>query len=723
MLNRYLYMWCLLFISMMPVATQTPGLEKAIQVQSTVQPSVPRINLTWVGPAGGTSWKIYRKLKDQDSWGAPLVSGLPSTVHSWADSTAEKNIAYEYRIQQIGSSAWGYILSGFEIPPVDDMGILILVLDTTELPAYINELEVWKSDLRYEGWRLKQISVSQTDSVGSIKERIKTSYNQNPEETKAILLFGHVPVPYSGNFNPDGHADHAGAWPCDGYYAELNGTWKDVAVNTVSAAQTRNRNIPGDGKFDQTTFPSALELQIGRVDMYDLPSLGNEGLLLKKYLIKDRLFRTGKQHIKNQAVIDDNFSVNNPEGFSASSWRGFSAICGKDSIFSSDYFSNMRNDSYLWSHGCGFGNYTGASGIGSSNDFGVDSVKGIFTMMFGSYFADWDNTNNFLRAAIAGGSILTNVWSGRPYWHFHQTALGESMGFSALKTMNNQNTYDNNSFPRGVHMAFIGDPTLKAFPTQQPSNFRANMVNEEAILSWNPAPGFVNGYHVYRLDSASGRYLRINQHPITGNTFTDTCLSENGIVSYLVRALKLERTPSGSFFSLSTGLEDTLISAGKTPLIASYSSTTSSLDVSFSASLSTANSWFWDFGDHSTGQGSETNHNYTLPGSYLVKLVAENSCEKDSISLIISVFDTGIDQPLAESIKLFPNPAHQYVRIKHAFPGRVLVSVSNLNGAVILQQPLNANGLLVLNDLNPGIYLLTIGPENKPGITRKLVIY
>ena len=344
-------------------------------------------------------------------------------------------------------------------------------------------------------------------------------------------------------------------------------------------------------------------------------------------------------------------------------------------------------------------------------------------MMFGSYFADWDNTNNFLRSAIAGGSMLTNVWSGRPYWHFHQTALGESLGFSAFKSMNNQNTYDNNSFPRGVHMAFIGDPTLKAFPTPQPSGFTANSVTQEAKLSWSPARGLVNGYNVYRLNASSGQYERINSQPVLGNSYTDTCLSENGIVSYLVRTLKLERTPSGSFFSLSTGVEDTLISEGKFPINAAYTYIPSSLDVSFSAESSSANSWVWDFGDNSSASGRETNHSYSLPGTYLVKLLVENSCEKDSSSTTISVFDTGINQPLSESFRLFPNPAHQYVRIRHAFPGRIRVSISSLSGAVILQQNLSSSGGLVLDDLSPGVYLLTLWPENKPGITKKLVIY
>ena len=47
--------------------------------------------------------------------------------------------------------------------------------------------------------------------------------------------FGHVPVPYSGDIVPDGHMpDHVGAWPCDGFYGDMDGTWTDNAVNDLA---------------------------------------------------------------------------------------------------------------------------------------------------------------------------------------------------------------------------------------------------------------------------------------------------------------------------------------------------------------------------------------------------------------------------------------------------------------------------------------------------------
>src|SRR6185503_3639869 len=106
---------------------------------------------------------------------------------------------------------------------------------------------------------------------------IKADYSADPANVKSVFLFGHVPVPYSGQLNPDGHADHVGAWPADVYYGDIDGNWTDNSVNftqsinTDAADAARLTNRPGDGKFDQTQIPSPVELEVGRVDLSNLP--------------------------------------------------------------------------------------------------------------------------------------------------------------------------------------------------------------------------------------------------------------------------------------------------------------------------------------------------------------------------------------------------------------------------------------------------------------------
>lgn len=52
-------------------------------------------------------------------------------------------------------------------------------------------------------------------------------------------------------------------------------------------------NVPGDGKFDQTFIPSTIELEVGRVDLSDLPAFlpKTERDLLRQYLDKNHNFR------------------------------------------------------------------------------------------------------------------------------------------------------------------------------------------------------------------------------------------------------------------------------------------------------------------------------------------------------------------------------------------------------------------------------------------------
>lgn len=179
-----------------------------------------------------------------------------------------------------------------EVAATDYRGKLVLLVDNTFTASLAPELAQLRLDLKADGWVVLRTDVSRTASVSSVRTIVANQYNADPANVKALFIVGHVPVPYSGNQNPDGHQEHKGAWPADGYYGDVNGLWTDAAVNVTSAARTANNNVPGDGKFDQTTFPSAVELQVGRVDMYDMPAFAvGETQLMRNYLNKLHSFK------------------------------------------------------------------------------------------------------------------------------------------------------------------------------------------------------------------------------------------------------------------------------------------------------------------------------------------------------------------------------------------------------------------------------------------------
>ena len=91
-------------------------------------------------------------------------------------------------------------------------------------------------------------------------------------------------------------------------------------------------------------------------------------------------------------------------------------------------------------------------------------------MFFGSYFGDWDSQNDFLRAVLGTANYtLTSAWAGRPNWICHHMGLGLTIGFSALLTQTNSGLYDTGIEYAEVHIALMGDPTLRMHIVAPPS--------------------------------------------------------------------------------------------------------------------------------------------------------------------------------------------------------------------------------------------------------------
>ncbi|MCY7410115.1 MAG: T9SS type A sorting domain-containing protein [Chitinophagales bacterium] len=556
-LSLFIVQLAIAFISVAQVSK-----DYAVMVTAEVSDSPPSIIVKWNNSADATAFSVYRKTESSNSWGA-AIANLSGTEVEYIDNAVVVDSGYEYRVYRSASSginSYGYAYSAIKLGTTDYRGKCLLVVDTTITSSIEIELNRLMKDISGDGWQVKRINVNRNDSVKTIKNLIVTEYNADAD-TKCVLLFGHVPVPYSGNLNPDGHPDHLGAWPCDGFYGDMNGTWTDATVNNITASRQENWNVPGDGKYDQSSW-GTIELQIGRVDLYNLPSFpDSENVLLKRYLDKDHAFRTGEFTNLPQGLIDDNFGAFSGEAFASSGFRSFAPMFGDTAVKELDYFGTMQTNSYLWSYGCGGGWYQGASGVGSTTDFVNDSVQSVFTMLFGSYFGDWDSQDNFLRAPLASkGQTLTSCWSGRPHWFFHHMALGENIGYSTLRVMNNSSTYFASYYPKYTHIALMGDPTLRMHVVRPPSSIVLTPPNgypNTTSISWTASPDNVLGYYVYTSNTEFGKYDRISDTIISGTSFIDENLF-TGVNWYMVKAVRLEETPSGSYYNTSTSIGDSV---------------------------------------------------------------------------------------------------------------------------------------------------------------------
>ncbi|MBI5093396.1 MAG: hypothetical protein HZB26_13270, partial [Candidatus Hydrogenedentes bacterium] len=418
--------------------------------------------------------------------------------------------------------------------------------------ALSSELALLQQDLVGDGWTVLRHDVNRSDSVPSVKSLILADYTADPANIKAVFLFGHVPVPYSGNLNPDGHPDHQGAWPADVFYGEMNGTWTDTTVNTTTATDPRNRNIPGDGKYDQSTIPTAVELWVGRVDLANMPAFPlSELQLLRQYLNKDHDFRQKTTTVQSRALVSDNFT-GLVEGPAQTGWR-FSALAGAASV-SAGSWSTLTSNDYLLAYGCGAGTYTSAGGIASTANYASSTYRAMFQMLFGSYFGDWDNSNNFLRAPLCNRTYgLTSCWVARPHWFIHHMGLGKPIGHG-MRLSTTSSLYYMSYSASQAHIALMGDPTLRLQYVLPPTGVSAIPSGSNASISWTAsADTGILGYNIYRSTLADGPFTRLNGGPlVAGTTYSDTSPLGGG-ATYMIRAVRLEQSSSGTYYNASQG--------------------------------------------------------------------------------------------------------------------------------------------------------------------------
>ncbi|MGB0430866.1 MAG: T9SS type A sorting domain-containing protein, partial [Bacteroidia bacterium] len=493
-----------------------------------------------------------------------------ATVNAPANAYTDKSmiIGQAYEIGVVKNSpmkAYGYISAGFKYAPSPVKGGAIVLIDSFFIDSLQSELQRFTEDLELEGWQTKTIYAGRNELVPDVKQRILDTYDEN---SVALVIIGHVPVPYSGNFTkfavipPDGHIEgsgnHTGAWASDAFYADLDGEWTDVSANHKDAKLDRGDNVPGDGKYDQTKIPSDVELQVGRIDFWEMNAFDKTEIeLMRNYFERNHNYRIGKWVANDQALIDNNFTAFN---LASTGYHNFSTFYTDNKISdTSDYIMAQRRESFTWSYGCGAGSFTTCNGLfnnkrASTTNIAEAPLNNVFTILAGSYFGDWDIANNFLRAPLCNQSLVS-FWGGLPRWYVHHMAKGYNIGYGTKLTMNNIADYDNGNFNNSfnsIHIALMGDPTLTMKGLSRPSGLNAITSAGDVELTWTAADGEIDGYNIYRWDT-SGVVKKVNDVVITSTSFVDETNWFRGDYTYTVRSVKLAENPSGSYYITSGG--------------------------------------------------------------------------------------------------------------------------------------------------------------------------
>jgi hypothetical protein len=351
---------------LLTACAQSSSQRSAVRMGATVTSTPPAITLNWAPESGSTGYSVFRKVPGAAAWGSTVVT-LPGTATTWTDANVSVGVTYDYRVTRTGGgTANGYIRSGIAVPAEEDRGTLILLV-SADLAAQLSlEIAALEQELLSDGWWVIRHDVEATTAPAEVRAQIIADRAADPD-VKAVYIVGHVPVPYSGNINPDGHVEHRGAWACDAYYGELDGNWTDATVNVPVTAYAHNSNVPGDGRFDQSDLPSAVELMVGRVDLSNLPSLPfNESQLMWYYFNKATRWKRKELTAPNTALLFDDLQWTGYP-LAQSGHMSLSACVGPAQVQEvnssmAPFVDQFATQPGLWSFQCS----TGAQGTGTN---------------------------------------------------------------------------------------------------------------------------------------------------------------------------------------------------------------------------------------------------------------------------------------------------------------------------------------------------------------------
>ena len=522
--------------------------------ESTEHPSIERREL------GSPDWRL-------------LATNYLSRRFTDFDLTAGQR--YEYRV------GGEYLLTGIAATPIEDRGRIILVVEQSLSAKIEDDLDLLKSDLMGDGWSVIRMNVPRHDdavwsnnlaAIKSIKFVITNAYYQDPVVTRAVYLIGHVPIPYSGFPNPDGHGSRA--LPADNFYGDVDGIYTDNTVNFPSylegpAPLTRHDNFIGDGKFDQNRIPpntqgvAELELAVGRVDFSSLPSFGalTEAELTRRYLRKTHRYRHKEFVLPDRVFVGTYFPFGPNRQAYTQALRIGSRLFGiqPGSVVEGDPFE--RENAALWGilggPGLPFGITGGTGAYHQSTEMAHPELQPrlAFANVFASFCHDIHYPDNFMRAFLATPDYGLAIMWFKPVLGdeiplaFETLGMGETIGAGFVRSIN-QSQRDASA---NMYVSLLGDPTLRLQVLAPPRTLPAESESKSA-LEWLPSKEADVNYFVYRSTSGpEGPWIRMTPTPIAETKFTDRS-APFGHGNYLVRAVKVVTTGSGSYTNLSQGI-------------------------------------------------------------------------------------------------------------------------------------------------------------------------
>ena len=477
------------------------------------------------------------------------------------------------------NTALGYITAGYNLPMVENRGKLLLLVDATMEVPLGPEIAQLKRDLTGDGWTVQVISAARRDSLTDVtaaadtKALIKAAYDADPANVKQVYILGHVPVPYAGNSAWDGHGNHSGAWSADGFYGDMDGTWTDSTVNNNVTANVRLTTCPATARLDQSTIPSTLELMVGRVDLLNMQrapaSNVTETALLRRYLRKAHDFKTKRgayANVERRVLIRDGFGTFGSEGFMRTGWAwGFTGV-GRppevtfDEAPSGNWWTQAARNQLPDGERQRRRQLRDLLQRGGHGGLRTPAVPGGVHVPVRQLLRGLGCDQQF-HARPAGGQCHGR-WAGPDLLlggtaellhasHGHRGNGGlRDADVDELPVLDLQQSGlpAGEFWVGGTHCGLLGDPSLRMHVVEPPRHLVATSANSGVSLAWaaSTEPNLL-GYHVYRADSPDGPFTRLTTTPAASNSYEDTNGTAGNAYTYMVRVLKLENAPGGTY--------------------------------------------------------------------------------------------------------------------------------------------------------------------------------
>jgi hypothetical protein len=143
------------------------------------------------------------------------------------------------------------------------------------------------------------------------------------------------------------------------------------------------------------------------------------------------------------------------------------------------------------------------------------------------------------------------------------------------------------------------------------------------------------------------------------------------------------------------------------------------LQVNFQQESFNSSNFYWDFGDGNTSTLPNPNHTFENPGEYEVSLIAGNGCVSDTLTETLQISVTNATEKLADSWRIFPNPADKLVLIQAINAEQFHIAVYSSNGKLVKAFDEEGSQIKMdFSDLEPGIYQIVCSTRSDQKIFR-----